>query len=468
MHTDRKNLTWCTLDGILATPWTLLMLPASFLMSSLLMVYYGISPQVFGAIVSIPFWCNALQIAAVPVVARFMTVRELTLSMAWLNVGLCAMLSLLTFVLPADGWQRLGGFFAGFFLLAAGSQSLMVLGWQSWVKDIVPERIRGTFFGRRNRWASISSLLFLFLSMALLGWSGNGLWAFQVLITLAVVLRGVSVLVQHLIHRPPGRVWNETISTAWFEDIRDLFRNRTFLRFVLFGALFGFWNGAAGAYIPVYLLGYLEFGPSQFAACTIIATVTGGLSLPTWGRLCDRFGSVRVAAGGLLVWRTWDFLWVVVTPEINWLLYIMWAVGGLVASGFLLAGFNVLLEVTPRNRSVAGMSLNLCVTSVAAASAPLLAGLWVGWATSRGWSDPAVYRPLLALAFAGCLASVPVLLKLPPRRGEAPPARHAIGAMRTARQQLVSAGLAFLGNVSLAARPWRRSGKRRRRVEKEG
>lgn len=390
MYTDRKNLTWSSIDGVLATPWTLIML-------------------------------------------------------------------------PADGSQRLGWFFAGFYLMASASLSLMVLGWQSWVKDIVPERIRGVFFGKRNRLASISSLLFLFLCMALLRWSGNGLWAFQVLITLAVALRAISVLVQHLIHPPPNRVWTETISTAWFDDIRDLVRDRVFMRFVLFGALFGFWNGGIGAYVPVYLLGYLEFTPSQFAACTIIATLTGGLSLPTWGRLCDRFGGVRVAATGLLLWRMWDFLWVIVTPETNWLLYIMWAFGGLVGSGFLLAGFNVLLEVTPRHKSVAGMSLNLCVTSVAAASAPLLAGLWVGFGEARGWEEPMIYRPLLALCFAGCLISVPVLLKLPSRRAEAPLARHAFGSMRTARQQLMSAGLAFLGNVSLAARPWRRSGKRVKR-----
>ena len=458
MNSDRNNLRFCTIDGILATPWTLLMLPASFLMSALLTVYYGISPQMFGIIVSIPWWCNALQILAVPVISRFMTVRELTLSMSWLNLGLCAMLGLLVLILPKDEPHRLGWFFIGFYFLATASLSLSILGWQTWIKDIVPQRIRGTYFGQRNRLASLSSLLYLCLCMALLGLSGNALWAFQVLILIAVGMRAVSVLVQHLIRQPPNRDWTQNISSAWMKDIRDLVRNRMYMRFVIFGALFGFWNGAITAYVPVYVLGYLQFSPSQFAACAIIATITGALSLPTGGRMCDRFGSVRVAFAGLLMWRIGDFLWAVVTPEWNWMLYLMWALGGLSAAGFILAAFNVLLEITPRQQGIAGISLNLAVSSVAAALAPILGGWWITFGEAQAWSAPVIYRPLLVVSFIGCLASLPVLLRIDTGR-QARPSLHVFGAMRTARQQMVSMGMAFLGNTSFASKQWRRSGR---------
>lgn len=84
----RTNLRTCSIDGILATPWSILSLPGSFLIASLLNLTFKVGPVWFGVIVSMPALANALSIFLVPWVGRFLNVREMTLTLSMMNAGI--------------------------------------------------------------------------------------------------------------------------------------------------------------------------------------------------------------------------------------------------------------------------------------------------------------------------------------------------------------------------------------------
>ncbi|TVP75410.1 MAG: hypothetical protein EA353_13980, partial [Puniceicoccaceae bacterium] len=92
-----NNLRIGTREGVLATPWVYLSIPGGFIMAALLTQYYGIGPAVFGLIVSLPAWANALQLLYLPFVTVFLKPRDMALGPSWLNLGLWLMLA---FTLP--------------------------------------------------------------------------------------------------------------------------------------------------------------------------------------------------------------------------------------------------------------------------------------------------------------------------------------------------------------------------------
>ena len=164
---SRRNLYIGTGEGILAMPWAFLSLPGNFILSALLTQFYGLDKISYGLIVSLPAWTNAVQIFIIPWLARFLTPKDLTLGMSWFNIGLWTVLAAALPYLPTGKASGVANLFLIFFLLASVSQSFLGVGWTSWVKDWVPTRLRGQYFGQRNRWLSVSTVLFLLLALAL-------------------------------------------------------------------------------------------------------------------------------------------------------------------------------------------------------------------------------------------------------------------------------------------------------------
>jgi hypothetical protein len=445
-----RNLRFSSLDAIMATPWSLLSLPGSFLAAGFLNTLFNVGPVWFGLITAMPALANALQIFLVPVTARFLHVRDLTLSMGWLNAGLWLSGIVGMAFLPLDTPDQSGLFFTILFLLASVSMSMMALGWMTWVTDFVPVRIRGRYFGRRNRLANISTLGFILTSLALLGISGASRGSYLALCGLAVFLRVASMMVQHLIISPtPGG--GSLGSANWARDITGLRRNRQLVRFILFGALTGFWLGSLGTIGPLYALGPLGVSPAMFTGLALVSTVTGAMFIRIWGELIDRHGAAPVVVICMTSWRLIDYAWIFLTPSTTHFMYLMWALGGIMGAGYLVASFNLLLKLVPQDRRAAGISLNLTATSVAAALAPILVGFIIYTTTRMGLEIIHTYRVLFGVANTGGLLTVLILWRLP--EPQTAPDRNTInGAMRTLRFLTVNQGLSFLSNATFVVR----------------
>lgn len=446
----RLNLRVCSADGIMATPWAIVSLPGSFLVASLLNLTFKVGPVWFGVIISMPALANAVSIFLLPWMGRFMNVRELSLTLAMMNTGiwLCGILTIA--LLPAGNPNQAGLFFALFYLLLAFTSALSGVGWTSWVTAFIPQRIRGRYMARRNIFTNFSTLIFMGVSMGLLSLFEGQRWLYVCLISLAVFGRIVSVLLQHQIRSTDptgGRVCSDT----WAKDLWQLRKERPLLRYIFFGSVAGFFMAFNGPTVTLYAFELLKATPAQFTAFSIVATICGTLSVRIWGELIDRHGAIPVLIITTIAWRLGDFGWIVLNEHTKLLLFLVWAWGGTMGTGFMLANFILLLKLIPENNRSAGISLNMTLVSICAAVAPVLAGWWLDSSSTLEISPWVVYRGSLAVGFTGCLLSALLLLGL--KEPKTHPDRNNIpGALRTLRQLSVNQGLAFFGNGNFVIR----------------
>lgn len=295
---------------------------------------------------------------------------------------------------------------------------------------------------------SVVTIAFLLLSWAVLQDRGDSVWAYLALFAIAIALRTFSIWLSQSIVTPgegtagPG--------ARWVGQIGALLRHRSFVLLMIFGAVTGFFMNFTGPFVPVFMYEHLHLAPSRVNLLMILATFSGALAIPLWGRLLDRHGSRSILLVCLIAWEVPNFLWVALTPETAWLLYPMFFWGGLTSSGFFLGVFNLLLKLVSREGRTAGVSLYLSVTSLASGLAPVLAGLVLGWAARSDLDVLSFYRAGFFLRSTGVLTAALLIAKL--REPEHYAVLTVMGALRTLRQSMVTQGLSFLGNQSHARR----------------
>ncbi|WP_269522471.1 MFS transporter [Coraliomargarita parva] len=446
----RRNLRYSSIDAIFSTPWSLLSLPGSFLMAGLLNAYFQIGPFWFGLLCAMPALANALQIVMVPFIARYMAVRDFTLCHGWMNLGIWLSGLVGIAFIPRDNPDLAGWFFTCLFALGSTTLSLLVMGWTAWVGDFVPVEIRGRYMGRRNRFASIATLSFMCLSILMLELLDASRIAYIILVAVAVFARMAAMYIQHLI-QSPDPTGGQVASANWAKELSALKEHKPLMRFVCYGMASGFFMAGMGALVPIYALDQLGASPAQFTSFSIAGTISGALGVRLWGEMIDRHGAVPIMLISFIAWRIGDMGWLFITPDALFWMYPMWISGGLMAIGYLLGSFNLLLKLIPKHSRTAGISLNLTVTSIAATIAPILIGWILNKAGQLDWNIPLTYRCLMAICLTGCLLSTLIIRGI--KEPQTKPELNTIqGAMRTIRQLTVNQGLNFISNASFIVR----------------
>ncbi len=425
-------------------------------MAGLLNGLFDVGPFWFGLLCALPSLANALHIFLLPLLGRTMTVREVTIGQGWLNFGLWMGGLLAIAYLPEDAPSR-GLFFAVLFAISALSFSLISVGWTAWVADFVPLRIRGRYMARRNRYTSLGTLLFMLLSMLLLWIWGETREVYLFLMGLAMLLRSFSLIYLHDIHGPDPS-GGEIPSKGFLRDLKALSKERSLIRYILFGSVMGLCLAFLGAVAPVFAFRELGASGAQFTWFSVCATLTGMLVVRIWGELIDRHGAVPVLFLCTLAWRLGDIGWLFIRPEtLSWL-GLVWLWGGATAMGAMLASFHLLLKLLPAKLRASGVSLNLTVSSLVATLGSLLGGSLLSRAEVLEMNMALVYRVMIAVAILIQLVALLLLrgLKEPDIQVE----RNSIpGAMRTLRYLTVGQGLALLSDMRFVVRRSRRSSK---------
>lgn len=438
----RRNLFTCTAEGICATPLVWASVPANLIIAALLTQVFALDNATYGLIAALPSVFNGLQIFIVPLLARQFSPKALSIAGAWLHLAFWAILLLALPWLPRDDATRMARIFFVFFLITSAVGSISGVTWTAWVQDWVPLRVRGTYFGRRNRIVSLVTMTYLLFAAAIMEYSQTGLTAYLIVLGLAVLLRVPSVLWQQRIESPPGIPKSPRSLLAQLHKVRG---NRPFLVFVAFIACAGFLMNVVGPFVPIFLYEHLQFPVGLALLLVVISSLTGAAGMPLWGRLTDRYGYKPVIAASLILWEVPNYLFVILTPDNTWILYLLWAWGGFVSAGFHLGAFGLLLKLIDPEVKTAAVSLHVAVTSAAAALGPMLAGFLLSAAAESGGDLLFTYRIIFAVKTTLLLATVLILRHLvEPRAGRL---TDLFGGLRTLRQLAQNSGLAWLANV---------------------
>jgi MFS family permease len=443
----RRNLRLCLGEGLVAMPIIFLTLPGNFIVAMLLTQTFHLSESVFGLIVSLPAWCNVAQMIIVPVLGRIWSQKIITLIFSWLHLAVWVALALALPLIPMDDAKAAGRLFFLLFLLSSFFQAMVGVAWTSWVQEWIPARMRGKFFGMRNRALQLATVVFLLAGSWLLGWmqQRDPVLGFQIVVAISILLRALSIIWQRKILATSGYRAPEH-GHRFFAQLGMVRRAPSMLAFIAFGAAFGFAANFLGPFFSVFLYEVLGASVGQVSLLIVIASVTGAVSLPAWGQLLDRYGNRPVLLFLMFPWMILGSLWSVVRPETYWLLYLIHASGGLFGAGFVLGSFNLLLKLIPPEAKTTAISLNVALTSLAAATAPILGGALLALAWKRGMDKMQTYH-IAAIIHHGLLLST-VLILSRVREPKSSPLSQVIGAMRSYRQVGALLGLSFLVNYT--------------------
>lgn len=448
----RRAFRLCTMEGFVAMPIITMSLPVNVFLTALLIKGLALSKPAIGLITALPFVCNFLQLFLTPMLTRRLSAKRVSLIFAlghlicWLALGL-----LLPWV-PRDDPATAGFMLGVWFFVASFSLAIAAVCWNAWVQEWAPPRLHGKYFGQRNGLLQISTLLFLFTTGYVLTRGNYSILAFQGIIFGALVLRVFSLRWQGRI--PAGHsAGSGAPPSAPLAQLQVVRRARSFLLFIAFGAIWSFAANLFGPFYHVFLFEQLSFSAFDLGLLSTIAALGGALSMPGWGRLIDRYGNKSVMALSLTLWQLGNLVWCFVGPANRHWLYYVWAWGGATCAGFVLGQFTMLLKLIPHEARSIASAVNLAVTSLVAAIAPVLGGALLDWALGR-WPDAlAVYH--VCFIVQPVLAMLGALLLLRVQEPRASPFTSLVGAMRNIRTLSGVFGLSFLVNY-VFYRPRRR------------
>lgn len=216
--------------------------------------------------------------------------------------------------------------------------------WDSWMKDIVPEKIRGKYFGIRSGICGLVLLISMFAAGVILDFfkkDAKLYMGFIILFGLAFIFRTISAMLFRRKYEPAFKP-NKEYYFSFKQFVTKMSQNN-FGRFVIFVALMSFATAIASPFFAVYMLAYLHFSYINYTLVMISSSITTLAFMPVWGKFADSYGNLMPAKiCGVLI-PLIPFLWLAATlilkNNINLLVPCLMCVEAF--SGFAWAGFNL-------------------------------------------------------------------------------------------------------------------------------
>ncbi|MEI7961349.1 MAG: MFS transporter [archaeon] len=246
--------------------------------------------------------------------------------------------------------------------------------WQSWMRSLTPRELLGEYFGMRN--AIIGFIVFL--STIVCGYlldsaiANTLLYAFIGIFLAGFVGRLISAYLITKIEEPEEEN-PPKVNVNIFGYISKL-KNKNFGHFILFGTLMSFSIALVAPYVSLYFLDGLGLKNNYLLYTVLISagTLTTLISLPYWGHVIDKYGSIKLLkATGLLVCFYPLLLFLVRDPF--WLICVE-LIDGVIYSSFNLALANFVYESFKPAQMIKYAALQAILFGTAAFAGAMLSG----------------------------------------------------------------------------------------------
>ena len=331
----------------------------------------GASDFEIGLLGAIPFLAQLAQICSAYLMDRNGGRKSLTLvSIAIARQSWWLVIPLL--LLP--GSRRLEFFIL---IVTVSSVATMVAtpGWMSWMADLVPEGIRGRYFGRRNAAVSVTTMVVTVAGGIILDrFHAINLEAagFAVLVGASCLFALAAVLLLRKVPDTRLTVSGESFSLS---RLLEPFMNPTYRRLI---KVFFMWNvatGIAAVFFAAHMLTNLKMTFTQIALYTSVTSIVAILLNKPWGSLIDRFGSkpviVLTAFGIAFV----PIIWLFPRAGHLWILAFESVYSGALWTGFNLGAFNLPIAVSPKEGRTTYLATFAVITGLAFFASCIVGGM---------------------------------------------------------------------------------------------
>ena len=359
----------------------------------------GASNTVIGLLAAIPPLAELLQMPAIYVVDRVQKRRLVVVAASLAARLFWVPIILIPFFLSPE---------RGIFVLIASIvlyssfSAFSHCGWNSWMRDLIPQDRLGAFFSRR---LTLSTGLALVISLVagffIDSWEAVfpdlAAYGYSLLFLLGLLagLFGITLLAR----TPEPRMVADGEEDGLLAAIAKPFQDINFKNLIIF---LGSWNFAvnlAAPFFTVYMLQRLGLDISLVVALSVLSQVMNIIFYRSWGRISDRFSNKSVLSVSGPLFMLAIFAWMFVTlPEIYALTYplliLIHILMGISLAGVSLASGNISLKLAPQGQATSYLAASTFTNSVAAGIAPILGGLFVDFFAEREliwtliWKDP--------------------------------------------------------------------------------
>jgi MFS family permease len=247
----------------------------------------------------------------------------------------------------------------------------------SWLADLAPLRIRGRFLGRRELWMT-GGVAVAMLDAGLFAWGWQDLhplapkWiAYAIPAGLGACFLVASLVPLMLM---PRAATSPTVCRgATLRAMLAPFADARFLRLLLFGCWFSFFNGVTQSAQNLYPIQVL--GISLFLSLAVQTGMRcGQMGVSPWlGGLADRLGNRPVMMFSLLVVATGPLFFLVATPEQWWWFIGAWVVW-IAYAGLNVCLPNLMLKLSPRDSNTPYIATYYTATGLCYAASTIAGG----------------------------------------------------------------------------------------------
>ncbi len=374
----------------------------------------GASPLQFGILAAIPYIAALCSVPGSLLMettgARkriFLTAHYCQRSL-WFVIGLAPLTMLMLFG-QAASHHAIGMLLPMMFVMyACGSTGGP--SWVSWMADVVPPRIRGTYFARRRQWGIVcavpAALLVGFALDRLMGDSSIGcvpagvppivFWS-SVLFAIVALFGLMDILAfQPLPHTPlPPRPARQAVA-----GLARPLKDKPFLAFSSFVGLINFTVAFTNQFATLFVIERLKVDNLQAQLMLLVVPMALQLLLlPAWGAAVDRMGKKPLLIVASLGLAPMALGWHLMSGGDIWLGYVLFGGGTALWTGIEVANFNMVIDRNGsqcRNGQSCGSAyhaVNTVIINVAGCLGGLVAGCIAGGL--QGWSwQPAGMRAL--------------------------------------------------------------------------
>jgi MFS family permease len=243
--------------------------------------------------------------------------------------------------------------------------------WTGMTADLVPEKIRGSYFGSRNSLIAILGSIATLSSGSLVGW-GNGLklWPNFGYTLLFGLTFGFGMVATYFFSKVPDLGKKiERKRRGFGALLRGMMQYPVFIGFLAFSFLWNFSLMISGPFFNVYMLKDLGATPLWIGITATTGNLVQIFAMPLWGRRVDARGDLKVLVlTGFLI-PFLPLLWMLTSAP--WHPGILNAIGGFIWAGFNLANFNLLLKMIPASDQQEGAAIYQGLVLLSTALGPL-------------------------------------------------------------------------------------------------
>ncbi|MBM3290181.1 MAG: MFS transporter, partial [Candidatus Hydrogenedentes bacterium] len=269
----------------------------------------GASNVVVGVIAAAGPLAQILQLPSILLIERYRKRKLLTLYAAAVSRVTWLFIAAVPWTVPRDYWIPS---FVVLLLVHFATGNLAGCAWNSWVRDLVPTPVFGTFFAKRLALATfIGAVLSVAGAVAVdMGNHryGSAMGAYAGIFVVAAVSSAVSLV---FVARMPEPAMPMQHGASIRDILRQPLQDMKFRAVLIFLAWWNFAVNFAAPFFAVYMLRKLDLSMVWVIGLSVLSQLVNVVFFRVWGRLADRYSnkSVLTVSGPLFIvsFLIWPF-----------------------------------------------------------------------------------------------------------------------------------------------------------------